>query len=122
MSVTYPDDERPDNSRSVLANMVGNTVQDLGPSMRLHRQLASLSELRLSVKERDRSMCRYCGCEVDWSDRRGGMGGTYHFVDPDGGATLDNVGGGLPPVRGSQAGPGRQDGGSARAGVARHRQ
>jgi 5-methylcytosine-specific restriction endonuclease McrA len=34
------------------------------------------------IKARDGSTCRYCGTDVDWSDRRGAKGGTYDHVVP----------------------------------------
>lgn len=43
------------------------------------------------VVERDRSLCRYCGCRVNWRDRRGPQGGTYDHIDPDGDNSLGNV-------------------------------
>lgn len=44
-----------------------------------------------AVKDRDRNLCRYCGIRVNWTDRRGRVGGTYDHVDPDGPNSLDNV-------------------------------
>lgn len=43
------------------------------------------------VVVRDRGMCRYCGCRVNWQDRKGAKGGTYDHIDPDGENTLANV-------------------------------
>lgn len=49
------------------------------------------SDLRRAIRERDGDVCRYCGIEVSWSDRRGPHGGTYDHVDPDGPNTLENL-------------------------------
>lgn len=49
------------------------------------------SVLRETILDRDGTLCRYCGCRVDFRDRRGLHGGTYDHVDPDGPNTLDNV-------------------------------
>ncbi|MGC6586571.1 HNH endonuclease [Paenibacillus sp. Dod16] len=43
------------------------------------------------VKNRDCDCCRYCGNEVDWTDRKTGKGGTYDHVDPDGPTTFENL-------------------------------
>lgn len=43
------------------------------------------------VKERDGDCCRYCGNEVDWTDRKTIKGGTYDHVDPNGASTFDNL-------------------------------
>jgi hypothetical protein len=48
-------------------------------------------ELRRDLRARDGDACRYCGCQVDWRDRRGANGATYDHVDPRGPATLDNL-------------------------------
>src|SRR5688500_15605620 len=34
------------------------------------------------VVARDGGLCRYCGVDVDFKDRRGAKGGTYDHVDP----------------------------------------
>lgn len=39
-------------------------------------------ELRQRIRDRDGDLCRYCGRDVDWKDRRGANGGTYDHVDP----------------------------------------
>lgn len=47
-----------------------------------------------AVKTRDRGCCRYCGCLVNWADRRSPKGGTYDHVIPlsqGGSSELDNV-------------------------------
>ncbi len=36
-----------------------------------------------AIQERDGDRCCYCGCEVNWSDRRGPRGGTYDHLDPN---------------------------------------
>ena len=43
------------------------------------------------VQQRDANLCRYCGQRVNWTDRKGKLGGTYDHVDPDGINSLDNV-------------------------------
>lgn len=42
------------------------------------------ADLRALIRERDQDLCRYCGVEVKWNDRRGPYGGTYDHVEPDG--------------------------------------
>lgn len=34
------------------------------------------------IKARDRDLCRYCGQQVNWQDRRGPLGATYDHLDP----------------------------------------
>jgi 5-methylcytosine-specific restriction endonuclease McrA len=53
----------------------------------LHRD----RELVDAVRARDGSVCRYCGTEVEWTDRRSSKGGTYDHVDPEGGNEPENV-------------------------------
>jgi 5-methylcytosine-specific restriction endonuclease McrA len=53
----------------------------------LHRD----RDLVAAIRDRDGDDCRYCGVEVDWTDRRGGKGGTYDHVDPTGDTALNNV-------------------------------
>lgn len=48
-------------------------------------------ELRGSIRARDQDMCRYCGLDVDWHDRRSDAGGTYDHVIPGAGSTYDNL-------------------------------
>jgi hypothetical protein len=43
------------------------------------------------IRNRDKDHCRYCGCEVNWKDRRGSVGGTYDHVAPRGPETLANL-------------------------------
>ena len=38
--------------------------------------------LRQAIRDRDGDNCRYCGVEVNWSDRKGRAGGTYDHVVP----------------------------------------
>lgn len=47
--------------------------------------------LRNAVRTRDCDLCRYCGTRVKWNDRRSPSGGTYDYVDPNGGNTLANL-------------------------------
>jgi 5-methylcytosine-specific restriction endonuclease McrA len=53
----------------------------------LHRN----ATLRKALRERDQDMCRYCGVDVDFLDRRSRAGGTYDHVDPEGDNTMDNL-------------------------------
>lgn len=55
--------------------------------MALHRD----PELRAEIRERDGDLCRYCGVEVQWANRRGSHGGTYDHVDPYGGNEIANL-------------------------------
>ncbi|MGH3834166.1 MAG: HNH endonuclease [Pseudonocardiaceae bacterium] len=58
------------------------------------RALHGDAALLAAVKRRDRDRCRYCGREVNWSDRRSPAGGTYDHVIPipaGGVNTLDGV-------------------------------
>ena len=48
-------------------------------------------ELRQAVRNRDGDVCRYCSQEVQFTDRRGPLGGTYDHVDPKGGTVLENL-------------------------------
>lgn len=48
-------------------------------------------KMRKAIKERDGDTCRYCGCTVNWYDRKGIQGATYDHVNPKGGDTLDNL-------------------------------
>lgn len=43
------------------------------------------------VRARDGDICRYCGVEVSWRDRRGKSGATYDHVDPSGPSTTENL-------------------------------
>lgn len=66
-------------------------VQELrGKDVRKHA-LHRDRELVAAIRERDGNVCRYCGIEVDWTDRRGSKGGTYDHVDPAGDNSLENV-------------------------------
>lgn len=61
--------------------------------MRRKRELrrAYSSGIIDAVRQRDGDRCRYCGRQVNWRNRRGLTGGTYDQVDPNGGATIDNL-------------------------------
>lgn len=48
-------------------------------------------ELRAAVRARDGDRCRYCGTQVNWSDRRSGRGGVLDHVVPDVAAGADNL-------------------------------
>lgn len=48
-------------------------------------------ELRQAVRDRDGDFCRYCGQQVQFTDRRGALGGTYDHVEPKGGTVLENL-------------------------------
>ena len=43
------------------------------------------------VRRRDGDYCRYCGKKVNWDDRKGPGGGTYSFIDPEGGSSIENI-------------------------------
>jgi HNH endonuclease len=58
-----------------------------GRSKALHHD----RELVEAIRDRDGNHCRYCGGEVDWSDRKSSKGGTYDHVDPEVGNKLTNV-------------------------------
>lgn len=47
--------------------------------------------LRHALRARDGDLCRYCGVEVNWADRKGRTGATYDHVDPRGAATMENL-------------------------------
>lgn len=53
----------------------------------LHRD----RELVAAVRLRDKDECRYCAVAVNWTDKRGPVGGTYDLVSPGGPNTLENV-------------------------------
>jgi DnaD/phage-associated family protein len=57
------------------------------------RKFALYNDLRLTraVKARDGDHCRYCGITVNWGDKKGSMGGTYDYVDPNGANSVDNI-------------------------------
>ena len=77
--------------------MTGAGVESLKISQegsRVRMALRRDASLMKVVKERDMSLCRYCGRSVDWGDRRGQDGGTYDHVDPiskGGSNSPDNV-------------------------------
>lgn len=48
-------------------------------------------QLKNQIRSRDGDLCRYCGKEVSWTDRRGNSGGTYDHVIPRGPETLENM-------------------------------
>ncbi len=53
--------------------------------------VARSPELREAVRARDADRCRFCGAVVQWSNRRGPLGGTYDHVIPDGGSGMNNL-------------------------------
>lgn len=60
------------------------------------RALLRDADLCRQIQLRDNDHCRYCGCEVNWNDRRSATRPTYDHVDPhcyepNGGNFLDNV-------------------------------
>lgn len=55
------------------------------------KQLYSDPELLDTVRGRDKNRCRYCGCLVNWRDRRGPQGGQYDHVIPRGENTAGNI-------------------------------
>jgi hypothetical protein len=54
-------------------------------------KVARSPELRASIRRRDGDRCRYCAVKVLWNDRRGGTGGTYDPVLPDGPSDVENL-------------------------------
>jgi hypothetical protein len=62
-------------------------------------------ELRQAVRDRDGNVCRYCGQAVQFTDRRGSLGGTYDHIDPKGGTVLENL---VVCCRGCNASKGRR--------------
>ncbi|QCG77058.1 hypothetical protein SEA_EWALD_49 [Gordonia phage Ewald] len=46
-------------------------------------------QLIVPVRLRDGDACRWCGCIVDWFDRRSGRAGTYDHLQPAEPATVD---------------------------------
>jgi len=48
-------------------------------------------EMRRRLRERDQDICRYCGVEVNWADRKSRGGATYDHVTPGGGDTFENL-------------------------------
>lgn len=56
-----------------------------------NNRLGKMGDLTSFVKQRDRSLCRYCGVRVNWVDKRGHDGATYDHVDPDGDNTRENL-------------------------------
>ena len=46
------------------------------------RALLRDAELCRAIQLRDADHCRYCGCEVNWNDRRSPTRPTYDHVDP----------------------------------------
>lgn len=48
-------------------------------------------DTRELVKTRDQGLCRYCGIEVRWNDRRGAEGGTYDHIDPAAANDVSNL-------------------------------
>lgn len=69
------------------------------------QKVARSPELRAAVRHRDGDLCRYCGKEVRWNDRRGPLGGTYDHVIPDGPSTFENL---VVCCRGCNASKGRR--------------
>lgn len=44
-----------------------------------------------AIRKRDGDRCRYCGCLVNWGDRRGTTGATYDHIIPGGPNAIGNV-------------------------------
>ena len=88
----------------IVANGTGYLIPDFlefNPSAALVTQRRSLDARRAAlhrdktlinaVRARDGSDCRYCGQEVDFTDRRSEAGGTYDHVDPYGENVVENL-------------------------------
>lgn len=61
---------------------------------KLRKELTRDQPLVNAIRARDGNVCRYCGVEVNWKDRRSATGGTYsHIVAPSAGGqnTFENV-------------------------------
>ena len=58
---------------------------------RLRRAMRKEGDLRQNIKARDLDLCRYCGREVNWINRRGQMGATYDHVNPSGPTSFLNL-------------------------------
>lgn len=58
---------------------------------RRRKELYADPTLVQNIRVRDGDHCRYCGKGVNWSDRRGPMGGQFDHVNPRGENTLDNI-------------------------------
>jgi hypothetical protein len=58
---------------------------------RKRKELYANPDLVRAIKTRDRHCCRYCGVSVNWSDRRGPIGGQFDHVEPRGANTFENV-------------------------------
>lgn len=48
-------------------------------------------QITVPVRHRDGDACRYCGKVVNWSDRKGGIGGTYDHRPPGMPASADTM-------------------------------
>jgi hypothetical protein len=82
---------------------------------RLRMELGRDPELRAFLRQRDGDRCRYCGCGVRWTDRRGPGGATYDHVDPEGGSGPENL---VIACRGCNSRKGRRT--PAQAGMVLH--
>lgn len=61
---------------------------------RFRKELSRDQPLLDAIRNRDNDLCRYCGLEVNWKDRRSATGGTYDHVIPvsqDGVNSFENV-------------------------------
>lgn len=58
---------------------------------RRERDRKRQKQLCEQIKERDGSLCRYCGVRVVWGDQRSVVGATYDHVDPDGWNDFENL-------------------------------
>jgi 5-methylcytosine-specific restriction endonuclease McrA len=67
------------------------TVMDNRDWGKRRRELYADPALLATIRSRDKDRCRYCGKPVNWSDRRGPMGGTYDHVIARGPNTAENV-------------------------------
>lgn len=75
-------DERQPSSDTVKAERRANAAR---------QKVARSPELRDAIRRRDGDLCRYCGCEVDFRDKRSPHGGTYDHVIPDGPTDFENL-------------------------------
>lgn len=80
---------RDDEGALVVSNWDRRQFENTTSTRRtqLHRN----KDLRQEIRERDGDRCRYCGKDVNWSDRRGPRAGSYDHIDPRGANDIDNL-------------------------------
>lgn len=58
---------------------------------RRRKEMYSDPDLVQAIRSRDQNRCRYCGCLVNWNDRRGPTGGQFDHLQPRGENSLQNI-------------------------------